>query len=124
MASTNPKTKTPIVTSYSKRVDNGTLRQDIEELNQKASSSLESPAERGSDWVSGSTPDPSSDDDVLQNAHQMGIAPDADLRNPKELNIAKDVRAAERSRRTRWCLKTRWELFSWTSSTIGLWKQK
>ncbi len=78
--------------------DNDTFTQDMEELHQEANSSLESPAQRGSDSISGSTPDPESDDDVLQNAHRVGIAPNADLENPQELNLAQDIDNAEKLR--------------------------
>jgi hypothetical protein len=76
------------------------LQKDMEELKQKANSSVESPSERGNKSISGSTPALESDDDVLQNAHQMGIAPNADFEHPTELNIAKDINNAERSRKT------------------------
>jgi len=71
----------------------------MEELRKKANSSLKSPSVRGNNSISGSTPGLESDDDVLQNAHQMGIAPNADFQNPKPLNIAEDINNAEKSRR-------------------------
>lgn len=86
--------------SYDKPLDNDTFSQDMEELKKKANSSVESPGERGANSVSGSTPDPESDDDVLQNAHNMGIAPNADLEHPTELNTAKDIDTAEKNRGT------------------------
>lgn len=86
--------------SYNKPVNNDTFRQNIEEMNQISNSSQKSPGERGGDSVSGSTPDLESDDDVLRNAHQMGIAPNADLEHPKELNLAEDINKAERYRKT------------------------
>lgn len=92
------KTKKPKVETYDKPVDNGTFKQDMEELQENATSSLNPPSVSGSNSISGSTPDLESDDDVLQNAHRMGIAPDADFENPTELNIAKDVHDAEKSR--------------------------
>lgn len=100
MTDTHDKTKKPTVEYYDKPVDNDTFKQDMEELKEKANSSLESPGERGSNSISGSTPDLESDDDVLQNAHQMGIAPNADFEHPTELNIAKDIDDAEKSRKT------------------------
>jgi len=84
--------------SYDKEVDNDTFAQDMEDMKNQSS---QSPSVTGSDSVSGTTPDLESDDDVLQNAHQMGIAPDADLEHPKELNIAKNIDDAEKLRRTR-----------------------
>lgn len=49
--------------------------------------------------VSGDMPDPESDDDMLLNSHQVGLRLDEDYDNPKPLNMAADVAAAERSRR-------------------------
>jgi len=77
--------------SYDIPVDNDTFEQNMEEMKQIASSSTQPPGVRGGNSVSGSTPDPESDDDVLKNAHQMGLAPDADLEHPTELNSAKDI---------------------------------
>ena len=88
------------IVSYDKPVDNDTFNEDMEELREEDKSSPESPSERGSYTVSGSTPDPESDDDVLQNAHDMGIAPDADLEHPKELDLEKDVEKANKYRET------------------------
>ena len=51
--------------------------------------------------ISGTTPDPESDDDVLENAHQVGVGLDEDLENPEELDISKDVERAERYHRDR-----------------------
>ncbi|HZJ18382.1 MAG TPA: hypothetical protein VFD45_02055 [Patescibacteria group bacterium] len=99
MINIHDKTKKLTIESYDKPVDNGTFKQDIQELKQKANSSLESPSERGSNSISGSTPDLESDDDVLQSAHQMGIAQNADFEHPTELNIAKDINDAENSRK-------------------------
>ena len=93
---------TPVIKtiSYNRKVNNDTFEQNMEEMKQKSNTSLESPSERGNESVSGSMPDLESDDDTLQNAHQMGIAPNADLENPQELNIAKDMDNAEKYRRT------------------------
>lgn len=91
------KTKNPRTISYDKAVDNNTFEQDMEDMK---SQSTQPPSVTGNNSVSGSTPDLESDDDVLQNAHQMGIAQDADLEHPKELNIAKDVDDAEEFQRT------------------------
>ncbi len=97
---TKNKTNKPTVISYDKPVDNGTYKQDMEEMAQEDNSSLQSPSVRGSNSVSGSTPDLESDDDTLQNVHRMGIAIDADLEHPKELNIAKNMDDAEEYYRT------------------------
>lgn len=46
--------------------------------------------------VSGSMPDPESDDDLLSNAHQMGIGRGETFNSqPQELNIAKDLDSNE-----------------------------
>jgi len=96
IASPIDRTKKIETESYDKAVDNDTFTQNMLQMKKRTNSSPQSPGERGSNSVSGLTPSPDSDDDVLQNAHQMGIAPDADLEHPKELNIAKDVADAER----------------------------
>jgi len=99
MNNKNDNIKHQTTESYDKPVNNDTFKQDMEELKKLSNSSLESPSERGSNSISGSTPLPTSDDDVLQNAHQMGIAPNEDLEHPKPLNIAKNIDDAERYRR-------------------------
>lgn len=53
----------------------------------------------GEQSISGDMPDPESDDDTLMVSHQVGLRMDEDYDNPKPLNIAADVAAAERSRR-------------------------
>lgn len=85
--------------SLDKPTDNDTFNQNIDELQHKFNSSKNSPNLLGSDSISGSTPSLESDDDVLRNAHQVGLAPDEDLENPQELNIAKDIDSAERLRK-------------------------
>lgn len=72
-----------------------TYKEDVKQLTDQDNMSPLSPNVRGGDSVSGSTADPESDDDVLQNAHEMGIAPKADLEHPTELNIEKDINDAE-----------------------------
>ena len=54
----------------------------------------------GEQQVSGDMPDPESDDDTLLNSHQVGLRLDEDYDNPRELNIAADVAAAEAARRS------------------------
>lgn len=81
-------------------VNNDTFNQNMTDQNQRVNESIQSPDERGSDSVSGSTATPSSDDDILKNTHQMGIGINADLENPKELDLAKDIADAEEYRRT------------------------
>lgn len=75
-------------------------KEDIKQLTDQDNYSSLSPNVRGSESISGSTPGPESDDDVLQNAHEMGIAPDADLEHPTELNIEKDMSDADLYRQT------------------------
>lgn len=53
------------------------------------------PSVAGEQSVSGDNPDPESDDDVSQNAADMGIGLDADDEHPKELDIASDVDKSE-----------------------------
>lgn len=54
---------------------------------------------RSEQKVSGDMPHPESDDNALDNAHDVGIAPDADEEHPKPLNIAGDVAKAEKKLR-------------------------
>ena len=56
---------------------------------------LKSPAVQGEESVSGSDPDPTSDDDMLENAHAVGEQQKEDLEHPKEINIGSDVNSAE-----------------------------
>ncbi len=60
---------------------------------------LKSPSVQGSDAVSGSTPDPESDDDTLLNAHAMGLQLDEDIEHPKPLDLAGDINKAEKYHR-------------------------
>lgn len=53
----------------------------------------------GEQSISGDMPDPESDDNMLDNMHQYGIALEADEDDSKELDVAGDVAAAERTRR-------------------------
>jgi hypothetical protein len=85
--------------SLDDRVDKGTFFQDKNQFDEEVSTATTSPAQRGGNAVSGSQPDVESDDDVLENAHQVGIAVNEDLENPTELNIAQDVQDAEELRR-------------------------
>lgn len=60
-----------------------------------------SPQDIGETSVSGSIPDLESDDDMLENSHEVGLRLDEDEDNPQELNIAADVEAAEKLHRER-----------------------
>ncbi len=57
------------------------------------------PAQEGEGKISGNTPDLESDDDTLENAHEMGLYKADDGEHPQELNIAAEVMKAEESRR-------------------------
>lgn len=61
---------------------------------------ITSPAVGGESSVSGSTSDPSADDDLLANAHEAGLYEGDDSENPQELDIAGEVEKAEHLRRT------------------------
>jgi hypothetical protein len=58
------------------------------------------PYVQGEQSVSGSTPLPGSDDDMLANAQAMGQQLGEDEEHPKELDIARDVDKAEEHLRT------------------------
>ena len=94
------KKKRLTVASLDMPVDNDTFADDIRKLDEEENASPQRADTSGNTSLSGSTPDLESDDDVLQSAHQMGIAPDADLEHPQELNVAKDVDDAEEYQRT------------------------
>jgi len=49
----------------------------------------------GADKVSGTEPDLESDDDTLENAHEVGLQLDEDYSHPEPLDIARDVNKAE-----------------------------
>lgn len=65
----------------------------------KAKSPVYSPNVTGEQSVSGNMPDPESDDDVLKNAHDVGLALGEDEEHPKPLDIGKDVNKAEKFHR-------------------------
>lgn len=62
-------------------------------------SKIITPALEGEGKISGSTPDLESDDDTLENAHEMGLYKADDGEHPQELNIAAEVMKAEENRR-------------------------
>jgi hypothetical protein len=72
---------------------------DISNQNETLDES-ETPAVKGEQSVSGDMPDPSTDDDALNNAHDMGIALEEDPENPKELDIGSDIDEAEEYQKT------------------------
>lgn len=65
----------------------------LEELEQeeKPKSTPLSPERLDEQSVSGSMPDPESDDDTLKNAHQMGLQRGETYDNAKDLDISRDV---------------------------------
>lgn len=58
----------------------------------------EDSGDEGGESISGLMPDLESDEDLLENSHAVGLRLDEDEDNPKELNIAADVAAAEAER--------------------------
>ncbi|CAN5135389.1 hypothetical protein BH09PAT1_BH09PAT1_2880 [soil metagenome] len=56
---------------------------------------LKSPSVTGESSVSGSDPDPESDDDTLLNAHAVGLQLGEDLEHPKPLDLGGDINKAE-----------------------------
>lgn len=61
---------------------------------------IASPDEVGEQSVSGDMPDPASDDDTLENAHNVGLRLNEDEEHPQELDIASDIDKAEEFHRT------------------------
>ena len=59
-----------------------------------------SPAVQGEQAVNASTPDPDSDDDMLQNAQNMGFQLEEDEEHPKPLDMGSDIDKAEEYHRT------------------------
>lgn len=68
-------------------------------MNIGSNDDTQSPSVLGDQTVSGENPDPESDDDTLQNVHDVGLGLDEDYDNPQPLDIAKDVEEAERAHR-------------------------
>jgi hypothetical protein len=58
------------------------------------------PDYRSEQAISGSMPDPTSDDDTLEVAQAMGMQLEEDDEHPQELNIARDIDQAEEDLRT------------------------
>lgn len=55
---------------------------------------------KGEQAVSGSTPDPESDDETLINAKDMGLALNEDEEHPQELGLGRDVDKSEEYQKT------------------------
>lgn len=56
-----------------------------------------SPSVQGEQAASSSMPDPSSDDDTLQNAQDMGMQVNETTEHPEELDIARDIDKGEQA---------------------------
>lgn len=53
------------------------------------------PSVRGEESISGDLPDPASDDDILENEHEVGLSLDEDPEHPKEVDVGSDLDKAE-----------------------------
>ena len=73
--------------------DKDHLRED------KKHSEIEKIALTGEEAIDGDTADLESDDDMLENAHDMGLYKGDDGAHPQELNLAAEVQNAEDGRR-------------------------
>lgn len=58
--------------------------------------SILSPERQDEISISGSMPDPDSDDDTLKNAHQVGEQVTEDLEHPKTIGLDRDINKAEK----------------------------
>lgn len=58
------------------------------------------PSTQGEQSISGSAPDPESDDDTLENAQNVGEQIDEDPEHPKELDLGGDIDKGEEEIRT------------------------
>lgn len=65
---------------------------------QKHKDALDQDENTGEESISGSAPDPESDDDTLKAAQDAGLYQDADDEHPAELGIAEEVKKAEEGR--------------------------
>lgn len=72
------------------------VNDDLEEQKHKKTST---PGVEGEGKISGDTPELESDDDMLENAHDMGLYKSDDGEHPQELNVAEEVMTAEKTRR-------------------------
>lgn len=66
----------------------------------KKHSDVKPPSIKGEEAVSGDNPDPSSDDDTLKNAHEVGEQLEEDPEHPKPVALDRDVDKAEDYKRT------------------------
>ncbi len=67
----------------------------IESDDQKHQNVLDEDIKTGEQSISGSTPDPESDDNTLDAAHDVGLYEDQDEEHPGELGIDEEVRKDE-----------------------------
>lgn len=56
------------------------------------------PSVKGEESISGETPDPESDDNVLDAAHKAGLYTESDEEHPHEVDLANEVDEAEKER--------------------------
>lgn len=66
------------------------------EREEKPKKNFTTPQLEGEESVSGSMPDPESDDDVLKNAHDMGLQRGETYDNAEIVDLGRDVDANER----------------------------
>lgn len=62
---------------------------------QKHKDALDEDIKTGEESISGSTPDPESDDDTLDTAHKTGIYEDQDEEHPGELGVDEEIHKDE-----------------------------
>lgn len=83
-----------------KKNKNDILSNDELALNPKHRQEFaEKASETEEDSIIGETADLESDDDMLENAHDMGLYKADDGEHPQELNVAAEVLSAENNRR-------------------------
>ncbi len=63
---------------------------------QKHQDALDEDIKTGEQSISGSTPDPESDDDTLKTAQDAGLYEDQDEEHPGEINVAQEVQKDEK----------------------------
>lgn len=80
----------------SDNIPKGTVQIPLDTLDEIENQSPLSPDEVSENGVSGPTADPESDDDMLQNEHEVGLYTDADEDEAPELNIADQIEKAEK----------------------------
>lgn len=68
----------------------------LNEDDQKHKDALSEDIKTGEQTISGSTPDPESDDNTLDTAHDAGLYEDQDEEHPGEIDIAKEVEKDEK----------------------------